>query len=155
MQNVINTTSEIIERIKKDRGHQKDAEVARDLKAPPKKLGVWKLRNTVPLEELTTFCRQFGYNLEWVLTGEGQKRRAQPCIVMEAPEGYRHHPIPLDMDRRQSVLFRKLQRILDEGDKVKIEAVKAQLAAFDPGEKKQGMDCPENERAGTKNNHAA
>ncbi len=137
MQNVIITTHEIIERLKQARGYKKDIDLARDLKVPPKKLGVWKHRNTVPLEELTTFCRCFGYDLEWALTGEGEMRRPRPGAAVERREGFQ--PIPLDADRRRNILFGRLQRILDKGDKTHIEAIKAQLKAFDPGKKKQGM----------------
>ncbi len=69
MQNVVFNMSEIIERLKSCKGYESDADLARDLGVPPKKLGVWKLRNTVPLEELTTFCRHNNCSLEWALTG--------------------------------------------------------------------------------------
>ena len=63
--------SEIIERLKACKGYESDADLARELGVHPKKLGVWKSRNTVPLEELTTFCRRNVYSLEWALTGDG------------------------------------------------------------------------------------
>lgn len=88
MQNVINNTTEIIERLKQARGHEKDADLARDLNVPPKKLGVWKLRNTVPLKELTTFCRRFGYVLEWALTGEGKIKKPEVSEVGESETSF-------------------------------------------------------------------
>lgn len=44
-------------------------------------------------------------------------------------------------------MIKQIARIYNEGDKVKLEAIKAQLKAFDPGEKKQGMG--DSEDAGT------
>ena len=76
MQNVISSTSEIIERLKQARSLPNDADLARDMGVLPKKLAVWKLRNTVPLNELITYCRQYNFNLEAVLTGEGQLQPA-------------------------------------------------------------------------------
>lgn len=73
-------------------------------------------------------------NLDWLMKGEGEMRQPQPIAVSEKIEGFQ--PIPLNAERRHGVLFNRLQRIVNEGDKAKIEAVKAQLKAFDPGEKK-------------------
>ena len=83
MQNVIFSTGGIIERLKNVKGYLNDADLARDLGVLPKKLAVWKLRNTVPLEELITFCRQEKINLEWALTGEGPspEKKASPVIT--------------------------------------------------------------------------
>lgn len=106
-----------------------------------------------PADFIVRVCERFNVSPWWLLSGKGEIRAEQPGIVSEKSEGFQ--PIPLDADRRRGVLFHRLQRIMDEGDKTKIEAVKAQLKAFDPGEKKQGMACAENEGVGTKNNNAA
>jgi len=110
LQNVIIETSAIIERLKQARGHEKDAELARELGVPPKKLGVWKLRNTVPLEELTTFCRQFNYNLEWVLTGEGIKKN-QPATVGESETPFE---IRRKVDRETRIINQMLEGMTDQ-----------------------------------------
>lgn len=95
----------------------------------------------------------FSVDISWLLTGEGEMKRSQPVTVADKPEGFR--PILLDADRRRGLLHDKLQRVLDEGDKTKIEAIKGMLKAFDPGEKKQDMDCTENEGTGAARNRAA
>lgn len=91
MQNVISTTSEIFERLKQARSLSNDADLARDIGVLPKKLAVWKLRNTVPLNELITYCRRYHFNLEAVLTGEGELPTGYlsskgTCLVIEEPE---------------------------------------------------------------------
>lgn len=107
MQNVIFFTSEIIERLKRVQGYQNDAELARDLGVPPKKLAVWKLRNTVPLEELTSFCRHHAYNLEWALTGEGSTKRQQPSEVQESGTDF-------EPQRKLGPVTKKIDHILAE-----------------------------------------
>ena len=85
---------------------------------------------------LCSLKRVFGIDMNWLLVGEGEMKPPQPVAVAEKPEGFQ--PILLDVDRRRGLLHDKLQRVLDEGDKVKVEAVKGMLKAFDPGEKKTG-----------------
>lgn len=108
MQNVINPTNDIIERLKQVQGYRSDAELARDLGVPPKKLAVWKLRNTIPLGELTSFCRRYGFNLEWVLTGEGVTRRPQPSEVREPSFQ------AIESQRKLNLITKKIERLLEE-----------------------------------------
>lgn len=103
---------------------------------------------------LLSLKREFAdVDMNWLLTGEGEMKQAQPVIVSDKPEEFK--PIPLNADRQHGVLHDKLQRVLNEGDKVKVDAVKGMLKAFDPGEKKQGVDCSENEGAGAARDRAA
>ncbi len=46
----------------------------------------------------------------------------------------------------------QIERINKEGDRAKLEAIKAQLKAFDPSEKKQGMGDSEDEGTESKSN---
>jgi hypothetical protein len=66
---------EIFDRMKKELGLKNDAALARFMNIHPRKLSVWKLRNFVPYELLTTVCSVNGLNLDWVITGEGDPRK--------------------------------------------------------------------------------
>ena len=69
MQNVVISVSAVFDRLKTAKKLLFDADLARALGVPPKKLAVWKVRNTVPYEEIIAYCRESDLNLEWVLTG--------------------------------------------------------------------------------------
>lgn len=92
MQNVINSTAEIFDRLKEVRGLQSDAELAREMGVLPKKLAVWRLRNTLPMEELIAYCRLYHFNLESVLTGKDQievnylQRSGSGIVYVNEPE---------------------------------------------------------------------
>ena len=75
-----------------------------------------------PTDVLTRISNEFGVSTDWILTG---KQRGEGVNIADAP-------------KKQEVanMMRQLERIYNEGDKVKIKALKAQLKAFDPGEKK-------------------
>lgn len=89
----------------------------------------------------------FNFDMNWLLIGEGEKR--------SLPEAPATQPIIITENRQWDILTQRLQRIIQEGDKTKLEAVKATLKAFDPGEKKQTVDSFENEGVGTARNRAA
>ena len=86
MQNVVIKTGDVLDRLKQFLQIDKDADLARLLGEQPKKLGVWRLRDTVPLELLISFCSQEGLRLEWVLTGEGTAREERRTILTELQE---------------------------------------------------------------------
>lgn len=80
---------------------------------------------------------KFGYRYEWILTGDeplylNDMRR--PCTMPLT--GYE------TSDRILLYWFTILIRIFEEGDKSKVELLKAQLRSLDPGPKKQ-MTAPE------------
>lgn len=71
----------------------------------------------------------YGVRKEWILSGEEPMYRTldglgTPISIM---------PSDGDSDRHQKLWINKLKRIFDEGDKTKIDAIKAQLRALDPG----------------------
>jgi len=73
-----------------------------------------------------------GVRKEWILTGDepmycSREGLGTPISIM---------PSDGDSDRHRKLWINKLQRIFDEGDKAKIEAIKAQLRAFDPAGRK-------------------
>ena len=72
LQNVVLNINEIISRLKGVLNIQNDAELANQWGVAPKKLAVWKVRNTIPYETLISFCREKGFDLEWALTGENK-----------------------------------------------------------------------------------
>lgn len=134
MQNVVISIVDIIDRLKAAQGHCKDADLARDLAVPPKKLAVWKLRNTIPLEELTTFCRRYNYNLEWALTGVSKDDSATggKYSVLEEHHG-EEYLVDRVVNKKLRSLTEKLTRIVFEQNEKKIRAVEAQLDLLDPG----------------------
>lgn len=69
-QNEVINMSEVIERLKVAIGVRTDAELARSMKESPKKIGVWKARNTVPTEGLVRFCAEHQLDLQYILTGQ-------------------------------------------------------------------------------------
>lgn len=75
-------------------------------------------------------CETFKVMKEWLYTGEGpmfwpeEKQAEDGAAVTKVAEA--------------ATMYRALYRIFAEGDKTKIGMVKAQLAALDPGEKKEG-----------------
>lgn len=90
----------------------------------------------------------YRFRKEWILYGE------EPVYVDEL------NPPPIipltgtyASQRQLMYWINKLIRIFEEGDKGKIEAIKAQLRALDPLEKKQHGDTSKNARAGVKNNN--
>lgn len=123
MQNVVFNMSEIIERLKYRKGYESDADLARDLGVHPKKLGVWKLRNTVPLEELTTFCMHNDYSLEWALTGS-RDIQAKPAINDPRP-AYAMFTSDTEMQEIVTLLQKRVPEL--KGNVLKILKAKAGL----------------------------
>jgi transcriptional regulator with XRE-family HTH domain len=81
---------------------------------------------------LNTIEYKYGFRLEWILTGD------EPIYVdpLSQPS-----VMPLTgretSDRQLMFWISMITRIFEEGDKVKIEAIKAQLRALDPSTKKE------------------
>lgn len=83
------TFAEIIETIKSLKGIAGDGEVAVILDIKPKTLATSKLRNSIPFEELTSFCNKEKVSLNWLLTGEGEMKRGEsPWIVSDNVVAY-------------------------------------------------------------------
>lgn len=74
-------------------------------------------------------CYLYRINENWLLTGENPMHVAG----YHPPEGV----IQLSQSSPLYQLYRQLERIYNEGDRRNMEALRAQLRAFDPGEKKQ------------------
>lgn len=66
------TMAEIIEAIKSLKNLPNDADVAILLGMKPKTMATAKARNSIPFEELTTFCNNEGISLNWLLTRMGE-----------------------------------------------------------------------------------
>jgi transcriptional regulator with XRE-family HTH domain len=76
----------------------------------------------------------YGTRKEWVMTGD-EPMYCAPVLgptFINVREG-------ISADKQQKLWVNKLVRIFEEGDKFKIDAIKAQLRAFDPGVKKPGV----------------
>lgn len=85
--------SEIIEIIKDKKGLKKDKDVANLLKIEAKQFATAKSRNSIPHEELTSFCNKEGWSLNWLLTGQGPQYLEEKGKVVspgdaEVPEGF-------------------------------------------------------------------
>ncbi len=68
------TFAEIIELIKETKNLKKDKEVAVILQIEYKRLATAKSRNSLPYEELITFCNKENISLNWLLTNQGNKK---------------------------------------------------------------------------------
>jgi hypothetical protein len=81
---------------------------------------------------------KYGYLWEWILTGDGEmiKDPLARSVIMPM-SGYE------TSDRVLLFWFDIVIRIFEEGDKSKIEALKAQLRALDPSTKKQDLQKKE------------
>lgn len=62
--------NDALNRIKSHCGYKSDAALARALKATPQNVANWRVRNTVPWEELFAFSTKMKVPLDWILTGE-------------------------------------------------------------------------------------
>ncbi len=71
------TMAEIIGIIKSLKNVVNDSDVANLLGTKPKTLATAKTRNSIPFEELTTFCNKEGISLNWLLTDEGPMERGK------------------------------------------------------------------------------
>lgn len=131
----------------KDITSAKAKDVASVLGISPQDFSNRKKRGTL-LPVIVDWALKESVNLNWLLKGETERSETADKL-----EGLK--PLILDTKQWHGVLHVKLQRVLDEGDKVKLEAIKGMLKAFDPGEKKQGLDCTENEKTGPEYNRAA
>jgi len=105
-----------------------------------------------PADFIVLVCERFGVDSWWLLTGQGEMKQRQPVMVAEPAV----IALPINPVQKEKIkLGSMLARIIDEGDRKKIQLVENQLEYCDPGEKKQGMDCAENEGPGTARNRAA
>lgn len=144
---------EIENRIKKRTGLSEGKDIAALFKMTPQNYSNKKGLGTI-LPTIIEWAIQENVNLDWLI--KGSIKAYSPLMVSEEQLSEYNPPIRFEADQqRHKLLQSKLQRILDEGDKVKIEAVKGMLKAFDPGEKKQDVDCAENEGAGAARDRAA
>ena len=92
---------------------------------------------------LTSLCRIFNVNINWLLTGEG------PMYIDDVGQ-----PSPvIDLAARSPAwkMCKQVERIVTEGDRKKIEGLKGMLKALDPGEVPlEGLGDGEDEGAGAK-----
>jgi len=86
---------------------------------------------------------KYGYLWEWILTGDGEMIK-DPLQTREPQAIYK------TSDRVLNIWTDILIRIFEEGDKSKIEALKAQLRALDPAVKKEKLPKKEERSIGKK-----
>lgn len=119
MQNVVINIADIFERLKKALCLRNDADLARKLGESPKKLAVWKLRNTIPIDLLVSFCSHYFLDLEWVLTGVEKGEKS----AMAADQ----QPHPPAINPRTAALAANYEA-LDDEDKRALERIAFSLA---------------------------
>lgn len=100
--------------------------------------GIETGRYSPSAEIFTCLAINFKVNINWLLTGEGpmyiENQGAGPPMIDLAAKGPHYK------------LHKQLERIVTEGDKKDVEALKGMLRALDPGEVPlEGMGDGENE----------
>jgi hypothetical protein len=83
MLNTGKNISDIVDRIKAVKGLKTDSQVAESLKISLGALSNHKTRRSIPYDALSTFCDDEGLSFDWLLTGEGPKRRAAIDVAHE------------------------------------------------------------------------
>ena len=141
--------SEIIERIKLLKNFSNDYQVAEVLGIKSKSMATAKMRNSMPYEELTSFCDKEKISLNWLLFGTGPKTLADVSFVgiKEHITDYNHkgaepprHPaavfmpvpdlnVPPGVDPAIQAMA-DIKEIFDSGDPILIPAIQANLHAF-------------------------
>lgn len=76
--------SEIIEDIKSLKNLSNDYQVAELLGIKSKSMATAKMRNSIPYEELTSFCDKEGIFLNWLLFGSGPKTLADVPLTEQS-----------------------------------------------------------------------
>ena len=74
--------SEIVDRIMRLENTSKKTDIANLLDSNTSKFSVWERRNTIPLENLLTYCRNRELSIHWLLTGEGPRHIPDPASVL-------------------------------------------------------------------------
>ena len=93
-----------------------------------------KSKNNPTERLLLGICRAFGVNYDWLTKGVGEYYSDPSTTqIRESQAAYK------TSDRVLNLWIDILIRIFEEGDKSKIEALKAQLRALDPSAKKQNL----------------
>lgn len=109
----------IIESLKSLKGLRNDADVAQLLGIKAKTLATMKARNSIPYEELTSFCSREGISLNWLLTGEGLINEPHKGIdlelmsevIQEVAEVFEEHDLHLPPAKyaRLTILYYKIR----------------------------------------------
>jgi len=125
-----------IKYLQKER-HLTQTEFAEEVGIDQSYLSALEKSKRIPSEQLILgICRAFGVSYDWLTTGEGEMY-SNPLQVKEVKATYK------TSDRVLKLWIDILIRIFEEGDKSKIEALKAQLRALDPSAKKQNLQKKE------------
>lgn len=88
---------------------------------------------------------KYGYRWEWILTGDGEMIKDPSSTQIRESQ-----PVYKTSNRVLLYWYDMVVRIFEEGDKSKIEALKAQLRALDPSSKKQDLQKKEERSIGKK-----
>jgi len=83
--------SEVIERMIEATDMKNAAQLARKLDVASSLVATWKKRNTIPYKEIFEISREFGFSMDWMLTGKGSPKESRIQVVQE-DEGYFHVP---------------------------------------------------------------
>lgn len=133
---------EIENRIKKRTGLSEGKDIAALFKMTPQNYSNKKGLGTI-LPTIIEWAIQENVDLNWLLIGESQNSyRATSALggqeIYVSTVGPLSKPKTVNFQetKKDSALIQQLKRIIQDGDKIKMEAVKATLKALDPGENK-------------------
>ena len=120
---VMKKAIEIGNRLKALRGNISQRDMAKKIGIPFRSYQYYEYGDREPpTDVLIKILKVFRVTTDWILTG---KQSTGYVHITDIPE-----------KKEVTQMIRQLERIYSDGDKVKIDALKAQLKAFDPGEKK-------------------
>lgn len=127
--------TDILNRLKVAYGKKSDSALALFLGVKPNTISMWKKRGFLDFNLIFTRCDDISPS--WIMTGEG---------AVSLTDEKRFSAV-IDIDTRSPAwrMCKQIERIVTEGDKNKIEAIKGMLKALDPGEiPLEGMGDGEN-----------
>ena len=81
---------DIFDRLKSELQIKTDKGLSERMSRGENAVATWRKRGTVPFEELVELAVKEGFSLDWVMFGEGERRRSG--AVAEARQGYQAGP---------------------------------------------------------------
>jgi hypothetical protein len=137
---IMKSFSEIIETIKSVKRFSNDYQVAESLEIKSKSMATSKMRNSIPYEELTSFCDKEGISLNWLLFGTGPPMINPSVKDKQSFVDQPRHPaaalIPVpDLNTAPGIdptvqAMSDIKEIFDSEDQILIPAIQANLHAF-------------------------
>lgn len=74
---------EVLDRMREVVGASSDAALGRELDVPQSTVSAWRQRESVPLKYCVKVSEEYSANLQWILTGLGEKTKILPIEEFE------------------------------------------------------------------------